>query len=292
MGMFASVNGVVTEAAVARVSVLDNGFTFGDAVYETLRTYGGRPFHLDRHLDRLRRSAAGLRIALPQADGELRARVDALLAASGNEESYLRIIVSRGVGDISYAFERVQGPTVVMVTKPYQPLPAEAYRDGVAVIVSSVRRNHPSALDPALKCCNLLNNALAMQEARERGALEPIMLNHEGHVAEGAGSNVFLVKDGSPRHPRPLPRDPGRACTRAVVLERAAGAGRAPCARPRPACRKLLAADEDFITSSLKELVPRCAPSTGGRSAAAAPAPVHAATLLAGLPGGTPAHCG
>ena len=99
MGMYASVNGVVTEAAVARVSVLDNGFTFGDAVYETLRTSGGRPFHLDRHLLRHRQSAAGLRIALPLADGELRTRASALLAASGNEESYLRIIVSMYLTD-------------------------------------------------------------------------------------------------------------------------------------------------------------------------------------------------
>jgi branched-chain amino acid aminotransferase len=288
MGMFASVNGVVTEAAEARVSVLDNGFTFGDAVYETLRTYGGRPFHLDRHLDRLRRSAAGLRIALPLADGELRARVDALLAASGNEESYLRIIVSRGVGDISYAFERVQGPTVVMVTKPYQPLPAEAYRDGVPVIVSSVRRNHPSALDPALKCCNLLNNALAMQEAREREALEPIMLNHEGHVAEGAGSNVFLVKDGVLVTP-PLSAGILAGVTRAVVLERAAVLG-VPLREAVVHVPELLAADEVFITSSLKELVPvRTVDGVtigGGR-----PGPVTR-RLLADFRAEAPSHCG
>jgi branched-chain amino acid aminotransferase len=252
--MFASVNGVVTDAAEARVSVLDNGFTFGDAVYETLRTYGGRPFHMGRHLDRLRRSAAGLRIPLPLADALLRERADALLAASGNPESYLRIIVSRGVGDISYAFERVQGPTVVMVTKPFQPLPDEAYRDGVAVIVSSVRRNHRSALDPALKCCNLLNNALAMQQARDQGALEPIMLNHEGEVAEGSGSNVFLVKDGVLLTP---PLDAGilAGVTRAVVLERAQALG-VPAREATVHLPELLAADEAFITSSLKELVP------------------------------------
>jgi branched-chain amino acid aminotransferase len=252
--MFASVNGVVTDAAEARVSVLDNGFTFGDAVYETLRTYGGRPFQMGRHLDRLRRSAAGLRIPLPLADALLRERVDALLAASGNPESYLRIIVSRGVGDISYAFERVQGPTVVMVTKPFQPLPDEAYRDGVAVIVSSVRRNHRTALDPALKCCNLLNNALAMQQARDQGALEPIMLNHEGEVAEGSGSNVFLVKDGVLLTP-PLEAGILAGVTRAVVLERARALG-VPAREATVHLPELLAADEAFITSSLKELVP------------------------------------
>jgi branched-chain amino acid aminotransferase len=288
MGMFASVNGAVTPAAEARVSVLDNGFTFGDAVYETLRTYGGRPFHLDRHLVRLRRSAAGLRIALPLTDGVLRDRVDALLAASGNEESYLRIIVSRGVGDLSYAFERVQGPTVVMVTKPHQPLPAEAYRDGVAVIVSSVRRNHPSALDPALKCCNLLNNALAMQEARARGALEPIMLNHDGEVAEGAGSNVFLVKDGRLVTP-PLSAGILAGVTRAVVLERAAALG-VPVRESTVHVPELLGADEVFITSSLKELVP-VRSIDGAPVGSARPGPVTL-RLLEDFRAEAPAHCG
>jgi branched-chain amino acid aminotransferase len=286
--MFASVNGVVTEAADARVCVLDNGFTFGDAVYETLRTYGGRPFHLDRHLERLRRSAEGLRIALPQSDAELGERVDALLAASGNAESYLRIIVSRGVGDISYAFERVVGPTVVMVTKPYQPLPAAAYADGVPVVLSSVRRNHPSALDPALKCCNLLNNALAMQEARAKGALEPIMLNLDGHVAEGAGSNVFLVKGGVLLTP-PLSAGILAGVTRAVVLERARALG--VTAREETVdVPELLAADEVFITSSLKELVP-VATIDGARVGTGRPGPLTR-RLLDDFRAYAPGHCG
>ena len=254
MGFFASVNGVVTEAAQARVSVLDNGFTFGDAVYETLRTYGRRPFHLDRHLARLRRSASRLRIAIPVDDAELARRVDALLERAPHAESYLRLIVSRGVGDISYNFDRVQGPTVVMVTKPFNPFPDSYYRDGIPVILSSVLRNHPRALDPGIKSCNLLNNALAMQEAQDKGAFEPILLNANGDVAEGAGSNVFLVKDGVLVTP---PLDAGilPGVTRAVVLERAQALGvTAREARVRVA--DLLAADEAFITSSLKELAP------------------------------------
>src|SRR5262245_44706363 len=107
MGFFASVNGTVTPIEQARVSVLDNGFTFGDSVYETLRTYGGRPFEWERHLRRLRASAGRLGFALPLSDGEMLARLDAVLAPAANPESYIRIIVSRGVGDISYHFERV-----------------------------------------------------------------------------------------------------------------------------------------------------------------------------------------
>jgi branched-chain amino acid aminotransferase len=254
MGFFASVNGVVTPAAEARVSVLDNGFTFGDSVYETLRTYGGRPFHLDRHVLRLRDSARRLGIALPLGDGELAARVDAVLARAGNEESYIRLIVSRGVGDISYRFERVAGPTVVVVVKPYEPLPERHYSEGIDVIVSSVRRNHRLALDPGIKSCNLLNNILAMQEAQAKGALEPILLNHEGDVAEGAGSNVFVVKDGGLLTP-PLEAGILPGVTRALVLEVARSLGlRAREENLRVA--DLLGADEAFITSTLKEACP------------------------------------
>jgi branched-chain amino acid aminotransferase len=254
MGFFASINGVVTDAAEARVSVLDNGFTFGDAVYETIRTYNRRPFHFDRHLSRLRRSAERLRIALTVGDDEMTRRLDALLERSQHPESYIRIIVTRGVGDISYHFDRVQGPTVVIVTKPFQPPPEASYRDGIAVIVSSVQRNHPRALDPAIKSCNLLNSVLAVQEAQDKGALEPIMLNAAGDVAEGASSNVFLVKAGVLVTPT---LDAGilPGVTRDVLLERARALG-VPVRETTVRVPELLQADEAFITSSLKELMP------------------------------------
>jgi len=254
MGFFASVNGVVTPAAEARVSVLDNGFTFGDSVYETLRTYGGRPFELGRHLARLRHSAERLGIAVPLPDDELAARLDAVLARAGNAESYIRLIVSRGVGDVSYRFDRVAGPTVVVVVKPYEPLPERYYTEGVDVIVSSVRRNHRQALDRGIKSCNLINNILAVREAQAKGALEPIMLNLDGDVAEGASCNVFLVKQGGLLTP---PLDAGilPGVTRALVLELAREIGLS--AREETLrVADLLAADEVFITSTLKEACP------------------------------------
>ena len=115
------------------------------------------------------------------------------------------------MGDISYRFERVQGPTIVMAVKPYEPLPRRRpYREGIAVILSSVRRNHPQALDPAIKSCNLLNNILAVREAQARGALEPIMLNQRGEVAEGASSNVFIVQGRHAAHAAAERRHPAR----------------------------------------------------------------------------------
>ncbi len=254
MGFFASVNGVVTPAAEARISVLDNGFTFGDSVYETLRTYGGRPFHLGRHLGRLRHSGERLGIEVTLPDDEFAAQLEAVLARAGNGESYIRLIVSRGVGDISYRFDRVAGPTVVIVVKPYEPLPARCYTEGIDVIVSSVRRNHRLALDPGIKSCNLINNILAVREAQAKGALEPIMLNLDGDVAEGATCNVFMVRQGGLLTP---PLDAGilPGVTRSLVLEMARELGlRAREETLRVA--DLVSADELFITSTLKEACP------------------------------------
>jgi branched-chain amino acid aminotransferase len=254
MGFFASIDGVVGPAADAKVSVLDTGFTFGDAVYETLRTYGGRPFALDRHLERLRASGERLGIGLPLSDAEMAARIEAVLGQAGNEESYIRLMVTRGVGDVSYHFDRVQGPTVVVLVKPYAPLPDKAYEDGVPVVVARTRRNHPDALDPAIKCCNLLNNVLAVREAQARGAFEPLMLNAAGELAEGAGSNVFLVRAGRVLTPS-LQAGILAGVTRAVVLELCRD-HRIPAAEQALLVSDLRSADEAFLTSTLKEIVP------------------------------------
>lgn len=254
MGSFASVNGVITPADEARVSILDNGFTFGDAVYETLRTYGGRPFALARHFARLRASAARLGFGFPASDVDLARTVEALLERAHNPESFIRLIVTRGVGDISYHFERVKGPTVVMAVKPFEGFPASHYAEGIALALVSIRRNHRLALDPAIKSNNLLNNVLAVREAQARGAVEAILLNQEGEVAEGASTNVFLVEEGVAVTP---PLDAGilQGITRELVLEVAREAG--VTVREAPVSPEALRrADEVFITSSTREVMP------------------------------------
>jgi branched-chain amino acid aminotransferase len=271
MAFFASVNGEIAPAEQARISVLDNGFTFGDGVYETLRTYGGRPFHLDRHLDRLRASAGMLGIAIPAGDEALAADLDRLLERAGNPESYIRIIVSRGVGEISYRFDRIKGPTIVMAARAYEPFAEAQYRDGIPVIISSVRRNSPQALDPAMKSCNLINNIMAVREAQAKKAAEPLMLNERGDVAEGASANVFIVMKGALVTP-PL-RDgilPG--VTRALVLERAREL-KIEVREQSIRVRTLLGADEAFITSTLKEVMP-IATVDGGAIGSGRPGPV------------------
>jgi branched-chain amino acid aminotransferase len=254
MGVLASINGHVAPPEGARISVFDNGFTFGDSVYETLRTYGGRPFALSRHLTRLRASAERLAITLPHPDAQLARWLDEVLERGANPESYIRFIVSRGVGDISYRFDRVQGPTVVIVIKPYESLPESHYAEGVATAISTVQRNPPQALDPGIKSCNLLNNILAIREAQERGAIEALMLNQHGELAEGASSNVFIVRGDTLLTP-PLSAGILPGITRQVILELAATL-ELPAREETLRVPDLLEAQEAFLTSTLKEAAP------------------------------------
>lgn len=251
---FASVNGMVGPAEEARVSVLDNGFAFGDSVYEVLRTYGGRPFEPGRHFRRLRRSAARLGFDVPGTDAGLLAQVDALLARAPGGESYIRIVVTRGVGDCTYHFERVFAPTVVMIQKPLPPYPAAHYEQGVRAAAVGVRRNHPAALDPAIKSSNLLNNILAMREAQARGAEEPLLLNHDGLLAEGASTNVFLGRGATLRTPS-LATGILAGITRELVIDLARDLG-IPCREEPLRLPDLLGADEAFLTSTTREVVP------------------------------------
>jgi branched-chain amino acid aminotransferase len=288
MSFLASVNGVISPAEAARVCVLDNGFTFGDSVYEVLRTYGGLPFEPGRHFRRLRASADRLGFVVPLSDHELLARTDELLERAANIESYIRIIVSRGVGDCSYAFDRVSGPTTVLVCKPFSAYPDWHYQRGIRVAAVGIRRNHPRALDPAIKSSNLLNNVFAVREAQARHAEEPLLLNQEGCLAEGASTNVFLVSGGTVRT-TPLAAGILAGITREVVLELLDGMG-VPLREEPLHLDDLLAADEAFVTSTTREVVPvREVDDTliGG----GAPGPVTR-RLLEAFRAYAPAHCG
>ena len=285
---FASVNGTIVPAQEARVSVLDNGFAFGDSVYEVLRTYGGLVFEPGRHFRRLRASAGRLGIEVAASDAELLQQVEALLARAGAGESYLRIIVTRGVGDCSYDFTRLTGPTVVMIQKPLAPPPQRHYHEGIRVAAVGVRRNHPKALDPAIKSSNLLNNILAVREAQARGCDEPLLLNHEGYLAEGASTNLFIVVEGTFLTP-PLSAGILPGITRAVVLELLDGLGLPSHERPLQ-LDTLLGADEAFMTSTTREVVPvrqvDDSPIGDGR-----PGP-YTCRLMDAFRAYAPAHCG
>lgn len=254
MGYAVSIDGRVGRPEEVTLQVTDNGFVFGDSAYETLRTYAGRPCELERHLRRLRRSIDLLGFELSLGDDEIRARIDATLDFASNAESYLRVIVSRGVGDMSYRFERIAAPTVVVYVKPLEAPPASLYETGAAAAIVSVRRNPVEALNPAMKASNLLNNALAAREGFARGAAEALLLNLRGEVAEGAGSNVFIVKDGLLLTP---PLDAGilPGITREIVLEIARKEA-IPVDERTLFPKDLASADELMITSSMREVLP------------------------------------
>jgi branched-chain amino acid aminotransferase len=259
MAAIVNVNGRVSGQKDAVVSVFDHGFLYGEGVYETLRTYNGQAFLFERHMRRLRTSAGMLALAVPLTDGEIDRRFRETVHAAGlgdapSREAYIRILVTRGVGELSYDPSSCPAPTVVVIVKPHVDPPPEAFANGVRVSLVPIVRNHPGSVSPLIKSNNLLNNALAMQEAFRRGGFEGIMRNYKGELAECTQSNLFIVKDGAALTP---PIDAGLlpGITRAFLFEVGAEIG----VSVREAVLRdadLFGADESFLTSTTRELVP------------------------------------
>ena len=250
-----NVNGRLSPAAEAVVSVFDHGFLYGDGVYETLRTYHRRPLLLDRHLARLRASAARLALDVPLTDGDLERRIqDTMAEVHPSGEVVLRVMITRGVGELSYDPAACPTPTVVIIARPHHDVAASRIRDGVRLVIASVLRNHPRSVDPGIKSNNLLNNVLAMHEAVREGADEAVLLNHRGELAECSQSNLFVVRDGVVLTP---PLDAGllEGVTRNYLVEIGQDLG---ITMREAAVREadLAHVDEMFITSTTREVVP------------------------------------
>ena len=253
-----NVNGRITAPDAAAVSPLDRGFLYGDSVYETIRTYSSRPFRLAAHVERLRRSAEALGIPHQRAPVEPGAATLATLERAAGQESAIRIVLTRGVGGVGYDPASLGPPTVVIHVRPCPVIPDAWRREGVDIAVVGVTRNAVTAVDPAIKSSNLLNNYLAWEAGRRLGVFEPVLLSPEGHVAEGASSNLFLVRAGRLATPQPA-TGILLGITRAAVLEIARAAG-LPADEATIAPGDLRAADEIFLTSTLKGILPvrRC----------------------------------
>ena len=249
---WAWVDGRIVPDESATVSILDHGFLYGDSVYEAVRTWSGRPFLLQPHLERLERSAKGLFIPFP--DGIPRV-VDEMLAwRAGEQERLLRIILTRGVGSLGYEIDVSQEPTLVVLSRPLPSYPPRFYREGVHLVVVAVRRNPRSALDPSLKTSNLLNLRLAFMEARRRGADDALLLNHDGDVAEASGSNVFAVINGRLATP-PVETGILQGITRGFVMDLAEREGW-KVAEERISLPDLEAATEVFVTATTRSIMP------------------------------------
>lgn len=248
------INGHIHPREEAVISVFDHGFLYGDSIYETVRTSGGRPFLLQRHLERLRASAAALHLDLNRTLEEDRLAVDEALAAAANPESILRIIVTRGEGDIGYGRDLCRRPSTLIYVRPMKPLQNPDTRPGIKVVILSILRNDPRTVSPAIKSGNLLNNILGAHEAEERGVEEGIMLNPAGQVAEGTMTNLFIVKNGVVRTP-PLEDGILPGITRGFVLELARETG-VPVREESFPPADLLAADEAFLTGTTRAVQP------------------------------------
>jgi len=249
------VNGRIADAAHASIPVFDHGFLYGEGVYETLRTYHRIPFLFDLHQERLRRSAALLSLPVPFTDDELLAQISTTMAAHrGLNEAYIRVLLTRGVGELTYNPVACPNPTTVIIVKPFPEPPARTFTDGITVALVGVRRNHPAALNPMIKSNNLINNALAMQEALRSGADEALMCNQAGDVVECSQSNFFIVKNRRVITP---PLDAGLlpGITRAFVLELAREDGFDAVEDP-VSVADVRAADEAFITGTTREITP------------------------------------
>ena len=254
------VNGTIAAADQAVVPVYDHGFVYGEGVYETLRTYNTVPFLFDRHVRRLRQSARLIDLDVP-FDDEMLARwmqdtVDAAeqTDAADGREWYIRVLLTRGVGELSYDIKATPAPSLVIIVKPNEEPPERIARDGIRISLVDILRNHPGSVSPRIKSNNLLNNALAMQAAYRRGAEEALMCNYRGELSECSQSNFFMVRDGVALTPKSA-AGLLEGITRAFLFEVGQDVG-VPVRDEVLDPKDLDSADEAFITSTTRELSP------------------------------------
>jgi branched-chain amino acid aminotransferase len=256
MSATVNVNGRISADHDAVISVFDHGFLYGEGIYETLRTYDGRLFLYDRHMRRMRNSARLIDLALPFTDDELAVLIrDTIVAAQlDNAEAYVRVLVTRGIGELTYDLKATPNPSWVIIVKPLVSPVAEIYQNGVKVVLVDVVRNHPQSVNPMIKSNNLMNSALAAQEALKRGGFEAVMRNYRGELTECTQSNLFIVQNGIALTP-PLESGLLPGITREFVFEIGRGSGievREQVLRDGD----LFGADEAFLTSTTREILP------------------------------------
>jgi branched-chain amino acid aminotransferase len=245
-------NGQFVDKEEAKVSVYDHGLLYGDGVFEGIRVYNGKVFKHKEHIDRLYESARHILLEIPLSPAEMTKAVEDTVRENKKVEGYIRLIVTRGPGNLGLD-PRSCKPNVIVIVDDISLYPKELYENGLKIVTASLIRNHPNALNPRIKSLNYLNNILAKIEAIRAGCLEALMLNHKGEVAECTGDNVFIIDGGVLKTP---PKDAGilDGVTRNVVLELAAKAG-IPTAEVTMTRHDIYSADECFLTGSAAEVI-------------------------------------
>jgi len=247
-------DGKFVDESEAKVSVFDHGLLYGDGVFEGIRLYGGNVFRLDEHLERLEHSAKALMLAIPLNRAELSAATCETCRVNGLSDAYIRLVVTRGVGDLGLAPWLCPKPTLFIIASRISLYPQEHYDNGLAIVTVPTRRISPAALPPTVKSLNYLNNILGKIEARQFGALEAIMLNDQGYVAECTADNIFAIHKGAIMTPA-ASQGALKGITRGAVFDIAAELG-VPIREADMTRYDIWCADECFLTGTGAEIVP------------------------------------
>jgi len=248
------INGEFHDKENAKISVYDHGLLYGDGVFEGLRSYSGKVFRLEQHLDRLYESALAICLTIPISKEQMALDVNKTLQANSLTNAYIRLVVTRGSGSLGLDPNRTSNPQVIIIADSISLYPEEHYQNGLKIITASTVRSHPAALSPRIKSLNYLNNIMAKIEGLQAGCVEALMLNHKGEVAECTGDNIFIVKNGTILTP---PKDAGilEGITRNAILDLAKELG--IVAHETTLTRHdLFVADECFLTGSAAEVIP------------------------------------
>lgn len=248
------INGKYFAPEEAKISVYDHGLLYGDGVFEGMRSYGGKVFRLQQHLERLEESARAINLQLPITLEKLADDTNATVAKNGILDGYIRLVVTRGAGPLGLDPFKCSDPQVIIIADSITLYPDSYYENGLELVTVSTIRNHPAALSPRIKSLNYLNNILAKMEGLKAGCIEALMLNHKGEVAECTGDNLFVVKKGRLNTP-PIEAGILEGITRNAVLELARDAGIETTETPMTR-HDIYVADECFLTGSAAEVIP------------------------------------
>ncbi len=247
-------NGKLVKKADARITVFDHGLLYGDGVFEGIRSYNGLIFKLKEHIDRLFESAEAIELNISMSKKEIVDAIITTLKSNKLTDAYIRLVVTRGAGDLGLDPRKCKGATIFIITDKIVLYPKEYYDEGLYIIIANTRRNIHEALSPQIKSLNYLNNILAKVEAIKADCEEALMLNRDGYVTECTGDNIFIVKNGMLLTPPP---DAGllKGVTRRAVMDLAAEEG-ITVKEEQMKPEDLYAADECFLTGTAAEIIP------------------------------------
>jgi branched-chain amino acid aminotransferase len=247
-------NGALIDKSKARISVFDHGLLYGDGVFEGIRVYDRLVFRLKEHIDRLYRSANAIKLVIPLTKTGMIEAVIKTLRANRIRDGYIRLVVTRGGGDLGLDPRKCPRPTIFIITDKIELYPEKFYREGLEIITATTRRNLPQALDPRIKSLNYLNNILGKIDAIKAGTEEAIMLTHDGFVAECTGDNIFILNGGKLLTP-PAAIGALEGITRGAVIEIAKRLGMS-VREKMIRMGDVYASREVFLTGTAAEIVP------------------------------------